>query len=479
MKDRIKLLTIAGIVLGSLALLWYAQLRPGMFSNPYYLGGILLLEIVAISLWHYERAFLPFLMIIFLWAGMDLPLSVSVGLTARWIVLGFGAFGGYMIWMRHRREQPLTAFHLMAFFCVISALVSAMVSDYPTIALLKVLSLMMLFLYCSCGARYAIQGREEQFIRGLILSCEIAVYGSAIAYLILGREVYGNRNALGAMIGVATFPILAWATLAADDSRRRRRLTACLLLSGFLLYFSLSRASIAGAIVAGVVLCLVTARRRALYRGAFFVILFLTIVGFVNPAGFEEFLSSQTAAIVYKHDIAVERVFASREGPWNDTVASIKRHPWFGSGFGTSDLGDPQDIAVSHTYSLEGSNREHGNSYLAMAEYMGLLGIVPFLGLLFLTVRNVWKICAWMRYTGTLRHYAVPFAMLIIAGLVHAFFEDWLFAVGNYLCLYFWVCAFSLTDFISAVVVPASAGGRSSSPSWPMDARFGVPVAGR
>ena len=42
----------------------------------------------------------------------------------------------------------------------------------------------------------------------------------------------------------------------------------------------------------------------------------------------------------------------------------------------------------------------------------------------------------------------VPFALVVLAGLVHAGFEDWLFAVGSYLCVFFWVCAFLLTDLV-------------------------------
>ena len=479
MKDRLEWVMIGGLIVGTLAMLWYAQTRPGLFSNSQYLGGVLLLEIIFICLWHYERAFLPFLMIVFLWAGMHLPLSETVGLTARWIVLGFGASTGCLMWLKHRRKQPLNAFHLMAFFCVTLATVSAIVSDFPDVALLKVLSLLMMFLYCSCGARYAIHGREEKFLQGLVVSCEVLVYLSSVSYFLLVYEAFGNRNALGAVIGVGTFPVVTWAALATDRPATRRRLTICLLLSGFMLFFSLSRASLIGAGVAGALLCVLTARRRALYKGVFYVVLFLTIMGAVSPGSFNKFLSSQTDAFLYKKDVEGRRVLASREGPWNDTVASIKKHPWFGSGFGTSDLGESQDIQISHTYSIEGSNREHGNSYLAMVEYMGLVGILPFAGLILLTVRNLWKVCAWMRRSKTVRHYVVPFAMVVVAGLVHALFEDWLFAVGSYLCLFFWICAFTLTDFVSAVLVPASARAQAARPAWPMDARLGVPAAGR
>ena len=34
-------------------------------------------------------------------------------------------------------------------------------------------------------------------------------------------------------------------------------------------------------------------------------------------------------------------------------------------------------------------------------------------------------------------------------GLIHAAFEDWMFAPGSYLCVFFWVAAFLLIDFVS------------------------------
>jgi len=51
-----------------------------------------------------------------------------------------------------------------------------------------------------------------------------------------------------------------------------------------------------------------------------------------------------------------------------------------------------------------------------------------------------------MRKTGIACHPAVPLAMVVVAGLVHACFEDWLFAVGYYLCVFFWSLALVLVD---------------------------------
>src|SRR5207237_6833433 len=93
--------------------------------------------------------------------------------------------------------------------------------------------------------------------------------------------------------------------------------------------------------------------------------------------------------------------------------------------------------------------REHGNSYLAISEWVGLLGVLPFFTLVFLTVRNVGRAVMWMRRTGQVDSPIVPLTAVLAAGLVHATFEDWMFAVGYYLCVFFWSFAFVLNDFVS------------------------------
>jgi hypothetical protein len=47
--------------------------------------------------------------------------------------------------------------------------------------------------------------------------------------------------------------------------------------------------------------------------------------------------------------------------------------------------------------------------------------------------------------------------------MVHAGFEDWLFAVGNYTCVFFWTLAFALPD-----VAPAKTSAVASDAfAWP------------
>jgi O-antigen ligase len=219
----------------------------------------------------------------------------------------------------------------------------------------------------------------------------------------------------------------------------------------------LSRAGMLAAAVT-VFALLVALRRQRLFIKCFFVLVsFLAIAAVLRPQHFDEFLSTFSSNVIYKG--RQEGIFHSRRSPWEQTVAVIKVHPWFGSGFGTSDMGQfAEGMKVSLApaegglYSKEGANREHGNSYLALAEYVGLLGLLPFSVLLFLLARMVIQVVLWMRRTSNPRHCAVPLAAVVLGGMTHAFFEDWLFAVGYYLCVFFWVSAFWLADLMPEYV---------------------------
>lgn len=446
MKNRRSLVLLPVGILVLLGLLVLLERDPGLFANTNYLGAILALQIALVGLSHFEEVFFPLLMGTFLWAGSSLPLA-GTAMSLRWLFLAVGALGGFVLWIKSPRTRHFGAFHLVALFCVVSALVSALVSETPKIAFLKVLSLFMLFLYTSAGARIAIAGREAKFMSGLILTCEVLVYLSSASYFVLGFGVFGNPNALGAVIGVVAVPVLLWAALIADTRGLRQRRFLALALCGGLLYLSNSRASILGAMIVVLVFTVALRHQRLLLQFAFVSFFFVTLMAVINPSHMDDLFSSFTGRVIYKEQGTHHGLFGSRMSPWFDTISVVKRHPWFGSGFGTSELGELRpEVDSSSVYTTEGTNREHGNSYLALTEYMGLLGVAPFVLLLLLLVRVVIRTFRWMRRTGNAYHYCIPFTLIVIAGLVHACFEDWLFAVGSYLSLFFWVSAFILGD---------------------------------
>jgi len=178
-------LRIAFIVLGivglGLILLFELQRRPGYFANSTYLGAIVAIEIVLACLWRFEAVFFPVTMYCFLAAATALPFAVE-SWTVRWLFLAAGALAGSVLWLRSNRTKHFGVFHLVALFSVLAALASASASSMPRMALLKVGSLFLLFLYASTGGRVALAGRERSFVHGLVVACEVLVFVAAIFY---------------------------------------------------------------------------------------------------------------------------------------------------------------------------------------------------------------------------------------------------------------------------------------------------------
>jgi hypothetical protein len=116
--------------------------------------------------------------------------------------------------------------------------------------------------------------------------------------------------------------------------------------------------------------------------------------------------------------------------------------------------------------SLREATREHGNSYLAITEWVGFVGDIPFLGLVVLVAVNIARAWVQMRRTGNALSPAIPLAGVLAAGLVHAAFEDWLFAPGYYLCVFFWTLAFIMVDVLPATVPSAAPAAHNARREW-------------
>jgi O-antigen ligase len=470
--SRTGIILVSGFVLLGF-ILW---VRPQYLANPQFLGGVIATQILLFSLARYKEMFFVVLISAFLWAGIDVPLSGSL-LQGRWIVLAIGALAGVAIYMRDPNHR-FGLIHLLGFSCVLSAVVSASVSAYPQEALLKSLSLFLLFLYGATGARLAVPLFEPQkFFRKLVVACEVITYATAVAYFLLRWSIFGNPNSLGAIMGVVVVPVMLWGFLCAEPIMTKRRLACCLALGIALLMSTYARAGIVGAAVACFLVCIAMRQYRLVIGGmaASLAIAALTAVLIPQPTGMIEGSRTQSISSLFLYKgKPTEDLMASRRGPWDQTVAVIKQHPWFGSGFGTSVTGQNATYFELTRARFVDSRmiREHGNSYLAIVEWSGLLGVLPFYLLVGTIALQARAALTRLRRSGNIFAPAVPAAAIIIAGLIDAGFEDWLFAVGYYLSVFLWVMAFILADLlrlpgaepsgINVVVMPESQFAQSA-----------------
>jgi len=461
------------IAMSCLFLVYTAFFRPAYFSSSDELATLLFLQILLASIWNYRARFFPVLLAVFLWAGMTLPLNAA-WTSGRWVVLAVGALAGLVVYAKDPRHYFGT-FHLVAVFCVVAALVSAAVSAYPRLAFLKTMSLLLLFLYGSFGARVAVMGREASFFLGLSLGCELLVYASAISYFIFHSEIFGNPNSLGAVMGVAAAPVLLWGILISERPTTRWRRTFAFGLALLLLLSSYARAGIVAAVVSCILLCLALRRYGLLLKGLGVALLLATFVAAVVPLH-QQAAESLTSAFLYKGH-REDGILASRRPIWDDTVSAIQKHPWAGSGFGTSLTSSEVVEQPENFESLRDATREHGNSYLAITEWVGLAGDVPFFAQVILVVVSVGRSLAQIRRTGNVFSPLIPLAGVLAAGLVHAAFEDWLFAPGYYLCVFFWSLAFIMVDIVPATALSVKSPSQSATRSWAHS--FGPATFGR
>lgn len=454
MTERLpKSVFIGGFILGLLVLAYAAFSRPGYFTDQTYLGGLILLEFVVGALWFYRRIFFPVVILAFVLAGVDLPVG-TVWNAARWVFLGAGAFAGFFIMLKERGYR-FRLFHAVALFAVLTALVSAAVSRYPSVALLKVLSLFLLFLYAGTGARLAVTGRENRFFRGLLLGCEIFVAVIALLH-VAGIDAMGNPNSLGAVMGVVCAPILLWGILLGGDQSTLRRLWVLYAASMIMAFVSHARAGMVAALIGSGLLCLALRRYALAIEGTVVLLIVMAATAIFRP----EVFTSLTSDVVYKGGHQDLGLLASRESPWRAATESIRDHPWFGRGMGTTADGTDANAPDSQHGRFSSSmneTTENGSSYLAIVAGVGVLGVVPFALLLVLLVGMVFRTIAWMRQSMSAAHPAVPLATVIVAAMFHAAFEDWLFAPGYYMCVFFWSLAFVFVDVAPRQRVPGFA----------------------
>ncbi len=68
-KGTFKVVLAVGAICGVLGVVYFAYSRPGYFTSQTYLGGLLLLEFLAVAVWFYRRAFFPLVIVTFLLPG--------------------------------------------------------------------------------------------------------------------------------------------------------------------------------------------------------------------------------------------------------------------------------------------------------------------------------------------------------------------------------------------------------------------------
>jgi O-antigen ligase len=442
-NSRIKNIRILPLIAAaSIIFLFFLSVkRPYMFGESN-MQALLVLVIAGLIASQYQTHFWTIMVTVFFWSGSSFPLSGSMNIF-RWVVLGLGAFLALGYYARSANKISFNYLHLLGLFTMVAAFASAMVSVSPSLTLLKALSLAALFVYASIGARSLWSRNPEPFVRKLVLMAEVLVYFSALCYA-ASFEVWGNPNSLGLIMGCLCWPVLLWRWILPASRQGSARRFIPLFLCAALLILSLSRASITAACLSSMFLLVGSKRYRTLLMGATLLVVILLNMFLVTPDRFQD----ASDAFLYKKG-EHGKLLDSRGKPWERSLRTFREHPWLGVGFGAAD--NSADWRFNYV-TLGQQTRERGSSYLTILETTGAVGALPCALLILALIGEIWRVFSWLRRTGKVNQPAVVAAAILLCGLVNAFFEDWMLAVGYYMSIIFWVIAFSLRDWMACPV---------------------------
>lgn len=338
------------------------------------------------------------------------------------------------------------------------SIATSFLSYYPTISLLKAISLLLLsgFLLLMTPAIERLHpslGAKEYMLR-MYLYFGIAVVLSNAAYYFInpsssndisgvyaGTSLLGGRfrgwflnpNSVGAMYGMFFVPILWYAAGKHRWGLAKLGLLATLLIAGIELLASQSRAGILAGLAS--LLVLVLGRKKWAPSMAILGIGLLALaIHIENPQ------ENIVRNFLYRNEVQLQG--SDRLPVWTETWNRFLANPVFGSGLGISETGSrPESLAVSS----EGYTIEKGNSYLGALEELGLFGVAILLAALFTPIlRASWK----SPRTVDSRRYEPNLILIaiVVAGLVNAAFEAWLLSVGSIFGFSFWVFAALLSS---------------------------------
>lgn len=375
-------------------------------------------------------------------------------LTPVLLILFFAA--GYDKIFENKAQKTLTIMLLAFGFW---AMVTAIWSDYPQYSLGRAGYFVLLVLGSACGI--ALWTETKEFKKnpfGFLLPANIFILVLNIISLIIEwpKDAWtgGNQHGFMGVFNVqlafgramlVVFPAPFYEIVKSflqkknkDIPKPHKRLNYVVLFSLILvldilfMLLSYSRAALlALAILILLSLTVLLTLKQKLYLyGSIIIITFLAFnIGFIAEK-LEKFALKGTGHIT-----------ANREILWGPSVEAIKVGGLSGIGYGTSVKGIETQYKIVDSDGI--LRREKGNSFMALVEEVGVIGLLLFILPLFYVFRNIFT-------SGISKNVALVLNGSLLIGLVlHAQFEDWMVGVSGFSILIFLMFLF-LANHLSA-----------------------------
>jgi O-antigen ligase len=356
----------------------------------------------------------------------------------------------YLIWHTLNLERPASyridvILGTVVALLLIDMMVSSVYAESFSYSFMRALSFALLAAVISRGLAFYLFSsvnclrffRIKYYTAWIVLAPLLIMFLSGIDYgvtIIMEQYAgfFGNQNMFGTFSAMITpYALFHWRMVAQKKWEKGLDLLLFLIiLAG--LYLSKSRN--------GMITCLITI---AVY---FFVINFqsrlkLLIIGgclvialAISPALSTDlllFIRKGMSSSPYVTNLSTQVIEERRYEIWSGVWPIFWKQKLTGYGFASSHL-----FVFPFTKDGEAGRTVH-NSYL---EIFGDLGLPGLLLLLIVLFRILLKTIALTFQPGDSleRHINAVFIALFVAGSINAFFESWMFSVGNLISLFYW-----------------------------------------
>jgi len=360
------------------------------------------------------------------------------GVNSRWM---FTILLFVMLFARFRFDGLLrTYFSQVLFINILWAALTVSWSEVPLLSGMKVIAYALVtitFFYASYVwvIRNSIQRSIDFLWLSVLFSLLAALFGlgaqgadvkSGASQLYQG--LVSGPNMLGSLLMMCT-PFLIW-KIYSNWKRIEIRLfwLACLSIEIIFLAKANSRAAIVASLFCAVSIVYSLGYRKWVPIVTSIFLLIVTTV-LISPEVYDRAVDK----FIFKNANEQQGVLYTRETVWEESYRLAKLGGWFGGGYGVT-IGD---VSFKGGLTSVGYGREKGNSQMAIAEEVGLIG----LGLYILLLFSLYIYQLKMFFLTHNRHLRIllGISMGSITGMLfQSVFEAWWVAPGSPEFIFFW-----------------------------------------
>lgn len=408
------------------------------FILLYFVIGVFTLLVFSVSKYRVNIAIWLYLLTLLIEVSQ---LGNSTLDVLRWIWMIVACILG--MWSLHMRgPRNIIAVGLVGLG--IYASLTSLYSYTPLVSLLKSLSLVLLggvLVFAIPAVKMQSNSTLQRYFLHIyyLMSVGIVLSNGLLLlmqpeFAFLGGNFRGwvdNPNGLGALIGTFVVSILFFKISRPNLSLLQKLVLGIILVLAVVeLFASRSR----GGMLAALTGTLIVGWRQKGFALMIGLALLLLLVGTFIPS---LPISRALTEIIYKNESSIQG--SGRLLIWQNMLEDIRRSPLIGNGLGVADVG----TAGAFVFNSGGYTIEKSNSYLALLDELGYFGALIFATLiLFPFVRKMLVSIKVSSPCYSVENIAL--IAIILAGAIDAFFEAWMFAVGSFYCVTFWIFTFLL-----------------------------------